>query len=178
MLFKRTQKQQPIDNGWGNFDFLAAEWAPTCVLIEPDGKTFSAFCYDAETRYTSLVDAEEHEKWYFFRRFKMNLYNKDIKRDLEIEDSTGKKLHANFVFSVAIRFLKDDLLKVIDDRIKGGVKPEEISWVLTVPAIWDDGAKQFMREAAETAGISSDQLIIALEPEAAAIYCLATEKNQ
>ncbi|XP_052780055.1 heat shock 70 kDa protein 12A-like [Mya arenaria] len=145
--------------------------APTCVLIEPDGKTFSAFGYDAENRYSILVEEGEHIKWYFFRRFKMKLYNEDITRDMDIEDETGKKLNAKLVFMATIRFLKDDLLKCIEDRIKECVKPEDIRWVLTVPAIWDDGAKQFMREAAESAGISSDQLIIALEPEAAAICC-------
>jgi hypothetical protein len=30
-----------------------------------------------------------------------------------------------------------------------GILPGDIRWVLTVPAIWNDGAKQFMREAAE-----------------------------
>ncbi|WAR27205.1 HS12A-like protein [Mya arenaria] len=63
----------------------------------------------------------------------------DITRDMDIEDETGKKLKAKFVFMASIRFLRDDLLKVIDDRIKGDVKPDEICWVLTVPAIWDDG---------------------------------------
>ncbi|WAR26719.1 HS12A-like protein [Mya arenaria] len=57
-------------------DQLVSLKAPTCVLVEPDGETFSAFGYDAESKYTSLVEAEEHEKWYFFRRFKMKLHNK------------------------------------------------------------------------------------------------------
>ncbi|XP_052781386.1 heat shock 70 kDa protein 12A-like [Mya arenaria] len=152
-------------------DQLVSLKAPTCVLIEPDGETFSAFGFDAETKYTSLVEADEHDEWYFFKRFKMQLYKKNIERDMKIEDETGKKLNAQIVFSSAIRFLKDDVLKVIGDRIEGAITSEEISWVLTVPAIWDDGAKQFMREAAEMAEISSDKLILALEPEAAAIYC-------
>ncbi|XP_052764771.1 heat shock 70 kDa protein 12A-like [Mya arenaria] len=161
-------------------DQLVSLKAPTCVLIEPDGDTFSAFGYDAETKYINLVEEEENEKWFFFRRFKMKLYNTDIKRDMDIEDETGKKLNAKLVFTAAIRFLKEDILKVIEDCIKGVLTPGEVSWVLTVPAIWDGGAKQFMREAAESAGISSDQLIIALEPEAAAIYCrfLAAEKSE
>ena len=29
------------------------------------------------------------------------------------------------------------------------MQDENIEWVLTVPAIWDDPAKQFMRKAAE-----------------------------
>ncbi|WAR17779.1 hypothetical protein MAR_032373 [Mya arenaria] len=99
--------------------------APTCVLIEPDGDTFSAFGYDAESKYNSLVEAGEHDKWFFFRRFKMKLYNTDIKRDMDIEDETGKTLNAKL------------------------------------------------------AGISSVKLTIALEPEAAAIYCrfLAAERS-
>ncbi|XP_063414965.1 heat shock 70 kDa protein 12A-like [Mytilus trossulus] len=52
-----------------------------------------------------------------------------------------------------------------------GIKPQEIDWVLTVPAIWSDTAKQFMREAANNGGIPNSRLILALEPEAASIYC-------
>ena len=31
---------------------------------------------------------------------------------------------------------------------KDVIRPCDINWVLTVPAIWSDAAKQFMREAA------------------------------
>ncbi|KAK3602776.1 hypothetical protein CHS0354_026323 [Potamilus streckersoni] len=51
------------------------------------------------------------------------------------------------------------------------LKRSHFRWVLTVPAIWNDAAKQFMREAAIKAGIPGDQLLIALEPEVASIYC-------
>ena len=43
--------------------------------------------------------------------------------------------------------------------------------VITVPAIWSDSARYFMRNAAEKAGIPADLINICLEPEAAAIYC-------
>jgi hypothetical protein len=61
----------------------------------------------------------------------------------------GKSMQALTVFSLAIRFLKDDLMKKIQIAIKGMISDEDIYFVLTVPAIWDDPAKQFMREAAE-----------------------------
>jgi len=38
-------------------------------------------------------------------------------------------------------------MKQVNKRIDV-IKPTEIGWVLTVPAIWSDAAKQFMREAA------------------------------
>ncbi|XP_053488061.1 heat shock 70 kDa protein 12A isoform X2 [Ictalurus furcatus] len=58
----------------------------------------------------------------------------------------------------------------------------DVRWVITVPAIWKMPAKQFMREAAYKAGLASrdnpEQLIIALEPEAASIYCRKLRLHQ
>ncbi|KAH3833638.1 hypothetical protein DPMN_106951 [Dreissena polymorpha] len=51
---------------------------PTCVLIRPNGKTLEAFGYEAETRYSELSEDDQHEKWYYFRRFKMSLWKKPI----------------------------------------------------------------------------------------------------
>lgn len=59
------------------------------------------------------------------------------------------------------------------DEIKNqfiNIELNEIKWVITVPAIWSDPAKAFMRRAAMKAGIDSEMLTIALEPEAAALY--------
>ena len=54
--------------------------------------------------------------------------------------------------------------------------------MITVPAIWRQEAKQFMREAAYQAGIASrespGQLVIALEPEAASVYCRRLKLSQ
>ena len=61
----------------------------------------------------------------------------------------GKSMQALTVFSLAIRFLKDELMKKIQIAMKGKLSDEDIYFVLTVPAIWDDPAKQFMRESAE-----------------------------
>jgi hypothetical protein len=66
-----------------------------------------------------------------------------------LKDITGaKQMRAITVFAHAIRYLKDHMLKTLDQR-GAGIKDRDINWVLTVPAIWDDPAKQFMREAAE-----------------------------
>lgn len=52
----------------------------------------------------------------------------------------------------------------------------DVLWVLTVPAIWDDSAKLLMRQAAVAAGLEMEdgQLMLALEPEAASLWCLAS----
>ena len=46
---------------------------PTCVLFSPD-KKFDSFGYEAEDKYTTLALDNKHHDWYYFRRFKMLLY--------------------------------------------------------------------------------------------------------
>lgn len=62
-------------------------------------------------------------------------------------DATKKPLKAMHVFSQSIKFLRNDLFKSLKNKI-ADIQEEDIHYVLTVPAIWDDSAKQFMREAA------------------------------
>lgn len=52
-----------------------------------------------------------------------------------------------------------------------------ITWYLSVPAIWSDFDRQVMRRTAEAAGFPADahRLSIVLEPEVAALYCMASE---
>lgn len=60
---------------------------------------------------------------------------------------TRKRMEAHKVFTSSIKFLVDTLF----EKLKGAVPDillDDIHFVLTVPAIWDDPSKQFMREAA------------------------------
>ncbi|XP_076084861.1 heat shock 70 kDa protein 12B-like isoform X2 [Mytilus galloprovincialis] len=150
---------------------------PTCILLNSN-KDFDSFGYEAENRYADLVMDGKQDDYYYFHRFKMSLHNnKNVKGDMLLEDLTGKPVPAIDVFALSIRALVKHLMDALDNR-GTGVKPNDIKWVLTVPAIWTDNSKQFMRKSAEKAGIEKDHLLISLEPEAAAIYCqhLPTEK--
>lgn len=55
------------------------------------------------------------------------------------------------VFSAAICYLKDHLLKTLQKSFHtdSNISNTDIHGVLTVPAIWEMRAKQFMRDAAE-----------------------------
>ena len=68
-----------------------------------------------------------------------------------MQDVNGKEMLAKTVFSSSICYLKELLLEVLVKRATT-LKLEDIHWVLTVPAIWSDAAKQFMREAAIEVG--------------------------
>lgn len=173
-------------NEWHAGTFMSSK-APTTLLLNKD-KSFLAFGYEAENIYrenaeriTSDSDSESEEQkkpklncrdLYYFHRFKMLLHkNKMLHRDCEIHDMTGKPLRAMDVFSHCIKYLKDTMISAMTKKITFDIKDTNIDFVLTVPAIWGDAAKLFMREAAINAGIKSDQLTLALEPEAASIYC-------
>jgi molecular chaperone DnaK (HSP70) len=54
------------------------------------------------------------------------------------------------------------------------LKNEQISYALTIPAIWSDKAKDATKQVAEKAGIPMDRMILITEPEAAAQYCATT----
>ncbi|XP_060603563.1 heat shock 70 kDa protein 12B-like [Ruditapes philippinarum] len=90
---------------------------------------------------------------------------------MTIEDEFGRSLLAADVFGISIKFLVDDMLNAVNKGIHGLFKPSEIHVVITVPAIWSDAAKQFMREATKKAEITKERLTMALESEVASLYC-------
>lgn len=66
---------------------------------------------------------------------------------MKIEDAQGQKMDAIDVFSAGICYFKDHLMARLKDRVSA-MQETDIRWVLTVPAIWEDDAKQFMTKAA------------------------------
>ncbi|XP_053376408.1 heat shock 70 kDa protein 12B-like [Mercenaria mercenaria] len=102
---------------------------------------------------------------------------KGFHRELLVEDQIGQQLPLFDVMSLFIKTLKDHCLKKLKTN---GVNVElsKTLFVVTVPAIWSDEAKKFMRDAAVEAGIGKRNVLLALEPEAAAIYCLHLPEGQ
>ncbi|XP_052091580.1 heat shock 70 kDa protein 12A-like isoform X2 [Mytilus californianus] len=150
---------------------------PTVLLLNPD-KKFVAFGNEAEEKYASLTinDQQYANQCYYFTRFKMQLYNnRDLKKSLTIKDISGKKeMKAVDVFAACIEHLKNATFTRVKQHILN-LEGEDIHWVLTVPAIWTEAARQFMIDAAEKSGIYEDNLTLALEPEAAALCCRSLE---
>ena len=69
---------------------------------------------------------------------------------MELKASNGKTLPALTVFSESLRYLKEHALNTIQEASFQTVyDQEEITWVITVPAIWSAAARQFMRLAAK-----------------------------
>ncbi|XP_072252976.1 heat shock 70 kDa protein 12A-like [Leuresthes tenuis] len=163
----------PVLKKWGEELGLDTPKTPTCILFNEHEEAIE-FGYEAKTEYIN-VRGEEAKKLYFFENFKMALYGTELNREVTIKAANGKSMTALKVFTESLRFLKDDALKTISAKAKRKFLASDFTWVLTVPAIWDPSAKQFMREAATEAGIVTEgnehKLVIALEPEAASVWC-------
>lgn len=151
---------------------LVSMKTPTVILVNKDLK-FDCFGYEAEEKYSQLLEDNEADDWALFRRFKMVLYKTpELSKQLEITDLSGKvKMSAITAFSMSIRYLKNHALSSLNVRQARSVQESDVRFVITVPAIWDDRARLFMREAAAEAGIPTEQFSLALESEAASIWC-------
>lgn len=79
-----------------------------------------------------------------------------------MKDVNGHKLESLMVVSECLKFLKDDFLKTLLENVNF-VEMKDIHWVLTVPAIWSDQAKQFMRQAANQVNLNTHSVLYVLD---------------
>uniref|UniRef100_A0A665TNU3 Heat shock 70 kDa protein 12A n=1 Tax=Echeneis naucrates TaxID=173247 RepID=A0A665TNU3_ECHNA len=154
---------------------------PTTILLTPDRK-FHSFGYAARDFYHDL-DPSESKQWLYLEKFKMKLHTTaNLSIDTDLHAANGKRVKALDIFAYALAFFKEQALKELSDQTGSEFDNNDVRWVITVPAIWKMPAKQFMREAAYKSGLVShenpEQLIIALEPEAASIYCRKLRLHQ
>ncbi|XP_028833068.1 heat shock 70 kDa protein 12B isoform X1 [Denticeps clupeoides] len=160
---------------------VANQKSPTCLLLTPD-LHFHSFGFAARDSYHDL-DPEEARLWLYFDKFKMKIHStSDLTMETELEAVSGRRVRAIEVFAHALRFFRKHSMKEVQEASPSCLESDEVRWVITVPAVWRQPAKQFMREAAYLAGLvsseSPEQLLIALEPEAASIYCRKLRLHQ
>ncbi|CAG2201160.1 unnamed protein product [Mytilus edulis] len=136
----------------------------TSVLFKED--EFVAFGQQAERKYKTLSLKGQTDDLFYFETSKCNFMVKSMK----LRTIDGKEKSCIIVIAACIEHIK----KKANERIKQinkSIGDIDIHWVLTVPAIWSEQARQFMIKAAEKTGIDRDNLSLALEPECAAVYC-------
>ena len=144
------------------------ERVPTIVLLNPD-QTFNSFGYEARETYSKL--GEEKANYFYFEHFKMAMY-KNMKSSSEantavITDIRGKQVKAQDILVMLI----ENLLYLAMDTANR-LQKEDITWIITIPAMWSDLAKEIVKRSALSVGIADKNLHFVLEPHAAAVYCM------
>jgi len=151
-------------NGRGNFEY--------CV------RTLK---YD-ESSYRwgfQIKDMEERHEWF---KLELDPSHSNIPSTLAAKYPSTTASPPGYDGDVSSEKLVTDYLKALRQTAENALHkklPARIlvttprEWIITIPAIWSDSAKQKMRTCAESAGMGSgSQLHIISEPEAAAIYTL------
>ncbi|XP_052254696.1 heat shock 70 kDa protein 12A-like isoform X2 [Dreissena polymorpha] len=162
-----------VNKEWGGDHGMESSKTQTALLIkEKNNPTNDLFGQKAIKTYSDYHHAQ-HKRWRFFQRFKMQLLNQQRSIDFatQLEDSDGRHLPAIIVFSRFIKSIKDYVLKRVTSS-GSVVDVKRIKWVITVPAIWPDRAKSLMRLAAQKSDIPGANVVIAIEPECAAIHAI------
>lgn len=75
--FGHQYKAKPLNITSYNWPDGPSYKTPTCVLLDPT-KKFHSFGREAENKYINLAENEEHQEWFFVRRFKMLLMESEV----------------------------------------------------------------------------------------------------
>lgn len=91
--------------------------------------------------------------------------------------STNDRNNGESLCSAYLTCMRKHILEMLKRGLSAAViNTTPIEFILTVPAIWSESAKQNTGSCAERAGLNSSSRMIA-EPEAAIMYCLKQESD-
>ncbi|GMI30660.1 hypothetical protein TrCOL_g2241 [Triparma columacea] len=179
-----------ICRGPGNVDVKPK--SPTVLLRLSDGTW--KFGTEAQQAYANKLKEASLERTpidvEFYKGFKMALKRENYENffsmmgtttttnfdNLLAINETGSTRSVMELVTVSLQMLatcaKSEILKN-HPELDGLDFQKDVQYVITVPAIWDDWGKGFMREAAVRAGLVTDakdsRIAIAYEPECAAL---------
>ena len=140
---------------------------PSEIILDDNNKTlrFGAECKE-------FIESNRLKEGHYFKGIKMNLYEKKTKIQAE---NSAKILSLELVIQRVLEKLKELAIKDIKTK-RPNLNDNNIKWVVTVPAIWEEFQKNIMMDACIKAGLIKEEddksLFFALEPEAASYYCI------
>ena len=115
----------------------------------------------ARDTHREMEEAEPPARHEYYERFKMHLNPSTREtgtdeRDMLVKPAggVGRGRSITDIAAALLAFLKNDAMRRIASQFKG--EAPQIRWVLTVPAIWDEFAKNVMAQAAVRAGAWHD----------------------
>ena len=139
---------------------------PTEIILDTELKEVLAFGEKCK-EYIIAYDKNNYE---YFKNIKMNLYRKIYK----IKSTNGREVDIEFVIYKILEEVSKNAVNQIQKKQNMKIEKEDIKWVVTIPAIWEEKSKNIMINASRKAGLINDNtdlsLFLALEPEVAGIY--------
>eukprot|EP01083_Nonionella_stella_P033071 90543_1 len=173
------QDKVQIYNKWRGKKKQRTTKTKTHILLNEENEVV---CFGNNARYIySNLQGKERKTKKLFERFKMALYEENIKSDHSVDVDTkeyinacnDERLEASIVFEQAFKRLQELAKGYLSKVTTEQIDDKEIQWILTVPAIWSESAKDKMRKWIAQAGLVDDtiidQCIIVYEPDCASL---------
>eukprot|EP01084_Bolivina_argentea_P006327 11986_1 len=152
---------------YGNKVFIHDKWSSrkygheikqkTVILLDNKGNTLG-FGLDSKLNYIS--NPQHKHEWLLFEHFKMSLYENEmhnrreqINISNELIAANGIKFCSDFIFIAAFKYIQLEAFKFLKSKKIKNIKMNEIQWIITVPAIWNDKSKYKMKEWAIKSGL-------------------------
>ncbi|XP_078320398.1 heat shock 70 kDa protein 12B-like [Crassostrea virginica] len=175
-------QKEPTKNilypSWPEKNVIVSKKTASCLLLNPDG-SLNSFGFDAGNVNSKMLRDQKKGKFknetfpsksppdcFLFQNYKAILCTKDFEGQTMISDETGKKeLPISKILQESIRYFFVKALETLSKE--RNIKREDVYWVLTVPAIWNESEKQIMEEAAKMVGLSHGSFTLVSAKEAA-----------
>ncbi|XP_078320401.1 heat shock 70 kDa protein 12A-like [Crassostrea virginica] len=183
--YTRDNQKEPTKNillpSWPEKNVNVSKKSISCLLLNPDG-SLNSFGFEAVNVNSKMLRDQKKGKFknetfpsysspdcFLFQNYKAILCEKDFEGKTMIRDETGRKeLPISTILQESIRyFFVKALENLLEER---NIKQEDVYWVLTVPAIWNDSEKQIMEEAAEMAGLPQNSFTLVSAEDAALLF--------
>ena len=141
---------------------------PSTIVIQRNNLKGYRYGYDAE----NFMNEPRSEEYIYFDRIKTKLdpkFKNDVQSKIYIDSKypPNYKINLRIIITEYLKMFSDDALKYYNQKGNTNYSKNDIKWIVTVPAIWNEYGKQFMRNCAKRAGMN--KVLIALEPEAASL---------
>jgi hypothetical protein len=144
----------------------------TALLLDPEGEVIE-WGHLAQQQWRELSGSGRHAGYTYVSGFKMAL-KPDSYRGMTPPGVGARSISSpQDAYPLVVEYLRRIYATALEEIERSGYLEDQIRWCVTVPAIWDEHEKQLMRDAAEAAGMPKDpdRLLLAIEPEVAALHC-------
>ena len=141
---------------------------PSTIVIQKNNLKGYRYGNDAE----NFMNEPRSDEFIYFDRIKTKLdpkFKNNIQSKIYIDSKypPNYKINLRIIITEYLKMFSDDALKYYNQKGNTNYSKNDIKWIVTVPAIWNEYGKQFMRNCAKKAGMN--KVLIALEPEAASL---------
>lgn len=130
----------------------------------------------ARHQHANRIPREDQLLGTYLTRFKLHLARKDMGTSSAHALPLG--LTVELLITDYLREMGALIVTTLQNNYEAQLSTEVIQWCVTVPSIWDNAAKEVMKNCMRDAGLvfngvegSPHPLIIVLEPEAASFHC-------